>query len=109
MKVSSDQTSIHDKKDFIAKFYVEKRQNLGFNALLVDCLKKHYRTKLKNAIRLYFIIEGQGTFTIDGVKESAKQYDFFMIAGDQTYEYEGKMKLIEVNIPATDKSNEEKI
>jgi len=107
MKISLSQTEVHDKKDFIAKFYVTKSKNPNFNALLVECITGHYKTKLKNATRIYFIIEGHGTFTINGLTEKAEMHDCFIITANEIYSYEGKMKLIEVNVPATDKENEE--
>lgn len=107
MKIPLSQSKIHDKKDFIAKFYLEKADSPNFNALLVDCLTGHYKTTLKDATRMYFVVEGSGDFTIDGHKDSADLYDLFIVNSGQTYEYRGKMKLIEVNVPATDKNNEE--
>jgi hypothetical protein len=109
MKVSSSQAIIHDKGDFIAKFFIEKKDNPDFNFLLIDCLKSHYKTRLKKATRLYFVIEGNGYFIIDSIKQEANLYDLFIIKDNQTYEYRGKMKLIEINFPATDKNNEEKL
>ena len=109
MKISLSQAIIHDKGDFIGKFFIEKKDNAGFDFLLVECLKKHYKTRLKKATRLYYVIEGDGYFIIDNVKQEANLYDLFIINDNQTYEYQGKMKLIEINIPATDKTNEEKL
>lgn len=109
MKISLNQTEMHDLKDFIARFYVTKNDNKEFNALLVRCKTRHYRTKLKNATRLYFVVEGNGEFIIDNHKESAEVYDLFIIHDGQIYEYSGVMKLIEVNVPATDGDNEEKL
>lgn len=106
MKIPITSARVSDHKNFIAKFYLEKEQNLGFNALLVECLVGHDQKKLIDATRLYFVIEGSGTFTIDGQVEQAELYDLFVIKSGQTYEYKGLMKLIELNIPATDKSNE---
>ncbi|HLD81134.1 MAG TPA: hypothetical protein VJA40_03975 [archaeon] len=109
MKIPLSKTEVHDKKDFVAKVYVTKSQDRPFNALLVEVLKRHYKVRLKNSTRLYFVIKGNGTFTVDGKKEKADLYDCFVIKHGQVYEYEGKMKLIEVNVPATDESNEEKL
>jgi gentisate 1,2-dioxygenase len=109
MKISLNQASIHDKRDFIAKFYLEKKTNPEFNTIFVECINRHYKTKLKNATRIYFVIEGKGYFIIDNIKQEANLYDLFIIKDSQIYEYRGKMKLIEINFPATDKSNEEKL
>lgn len=109
MKIALKDTEVHDLKDFIAKFYVTKKDGEDFNALLVDCKTRHYKTKLKNAVRMYFVIEGNGEFVVDNEKYEANLHDYFLIKSGQIYEYSGKMKLIEVNIPSTDRSNEEEI
>src|SRR3989338_5207934 len=83
MKIPLSKTEVHDKKDFVAKVYVTKSQDRPFNALLVEVLKRHYKVRLKNSTRLYFVIKGNGTFTVDGKKEKADLYDCFVIKHGQ--------------------------
>ncbi len=109
MKIPLSDDRLHDKGDFQARFYVEKGDRIDFNALLVDCLTRHYKTKLKGAARMYLVLEGDGSFTVNGKKEVAQKYDLFILNDGDDYEYEGVMKLFEFNVPATDKSNEEKL
>jgi mannose-6-phosphate isomerase-like protein (cupin superfamily) len=109
MKIPLEDAEVHDKGDFVASFYLRKKDNLGLNALLVDCKERHYRAKLHGATRTYIIVEGTGTFTIDGIVENAKPYDCFVIQSGQVYEYAGRMKLLEINVPPTDRSNEERL
>ncbi len=109
MKISLSDERLHDKGAFTARFYIERKERSDFNALIVDCVTSHYKTKLKGAVRIYLVIEGSGTFTINGKKEEAHRYDLFVISDGDIYEYEGQIKLFEFNIPATDSHNEEKI
>jgi|SRR3989344_1397806 len=109
MKISSENTRFVDAKDFTANFYVEKKDGREFNALLVNCLKRHYKTKLTGATRAYIVLEGSGWFTINDRKEEAHQHDLFIVSGGDVYEYEGSMKLFEFNVPATDTTNEERL
>jgi gentisate 1,2-dioxygenase len=88
---------------------LELKTKRGFNALLVECLTRHYKTRLKNAVRVYLVLEGSGAFTVNDQTHKVEQYDMFVISDGDTYEYEGKMKLFEFNIPATDSSNEDKL
>jgi gentisate 1,2-dioxygenase len=74
----------------------------------VECAIRHYKARLKNATRGYLVIEGKGVFIINEERHDALPYDLFLILDGDTYEYEGKMKLFEFNVPATDSSNEEK-
>lgn len=109
MKISVGQTRGFDREAFKGNVYVDKQDNRGFNALLVECVTRHYKTKLKGASRMYLVVEGTGTFTINGTRDTAGPNDLFIISDGDTYEYEGKMKLFEFNIPATDKANEERL
>ena len=109
MKISLKQSRTHDLGAFAAHFYVEKKGGRDFNALLVDCVTRHYKTRMKGAARAYLVLEGNGTFVINGEREAAEAYDFFIISDGDVYEYEGEMKLFEFNVPATDASNEEKL
>jgi hypothetical protein len=109
MKISLKEAAFFDRADFTGNVYVGKEKAKGFNALFVTCITRHYKTKLQGAARAYLVLEGSGTFTIDGKKEPAEQYDFFLISDGQIYEYEGSMKLFEFNVPATDSGNEEKM
>ena len=109
MKISLKQTLFFDRQAFNGNVYIDKESGKDFNALLVTCLTGHYKTKLKNATRAYLVLEGAGTFTINGKEETAEQHDFFLISDGDVYEYAGKMKLFEFNVPATDSSNEEKV
>src|SRR3989338_2266133 len=107
MKISLNQTSFFDKVDFKGNIYVGKKDGNGFNALLVECITRHYKTRLRGASRMYLVIEGTGTFTMNEQQETAEPNDLFIIKDGDAYEYEGKMKLFEFNIPATDEANQE--
>ncbi len=109
MKVSLKQARFFDTGAFSGNVFIDKEDGKGFNALLVNCVTEHYKTRLKGATRIYVITEGSGTFTTNGEEKTAEPYDFFLIADGDIYEYKGKMKLLEFNIPATDSSNEEKV
>lgn len=109
MKIPLSKTTFFDREAFNGNKYVEKKDGKGFNALLVHCVTRHYKTKLKGATRMYLILEGRGTFTINDEIQSAQKDDLFIISDGDIYEYDGEMKLFEFNIPATDSSNEEKM
>ncbi|MFA6520709.1 MAG: hypothetical protein WCT44_03860 [Candidatus Paceibacterota bacterium] len=108
MKISLNQAKFFDRGDFNGNKYLEGKDK-GFNALMVNCVTRHYKTKLKNATRAYLVIEGNGSFVINDKKDNAEPYDLFIITDGDVYEYEGQMKLLEFNVPATNSSNEEKL
>lgn len=109
MKIPLSQARFFDRQAFTGNVYIGKEHGKGFNALLVDCLTRHYKTRLKGSVRAYLVLGGSGSFTINGMKEAALPYDFFLISDGDEYEYEGSLKLFEFNVPATDSSNEEKL
>src|SRR3989344_1733317 len=109
MKISLNQTIFFDQGDFNGNVYIDGKEGKGFNALLVECITRHYKMRLKNAVRAYLILEGKGSFTINGQTDTAEPYDLFVISSGDSYEYEGPMKLFEFNVPATDLSNEDKL
>ena len=109
MKISINDARFFDREAFNGNVFVEKKDNKGFNALLVNCISEHYKTKLKGATRVYLVIEGDGYFVLNGKEDTAGRDDLFVISDGDVYEYRGKMKLFEFNLPATDSSNEEKL
>ena len=109
MKISLEQTEVKDKGDFLARFYLTKEQSKDVSLVCVECRTRHYKTKMKGAKRMYLILEGSGSFIINDKREDAKPYDLFIISDGETYEYSGVMKMMEVNVPATDSSNYENL
>src|SRR3989344_7812239 len=99
MKIALKDTRAFDRGEFKGNVYVEKADNRGFNALLVDCLTGHYKTRLKGAVRGYLVLEGGGTFTINDKEIPAQQHDLFLIQDGDVYDYKGKMRLFEFNVP----------
>ena len=109
MKISLKQTNSFDKGDFKGNIYVAKKGGKKFSALLVECITRHYKTRIKGVSRMYLVIEGTGTFTINEQKSTVGPNDFLIVSDGDTYEYEGKMKLFEFNIPAADETNQENL
>ena len=109
MKISLKETEAFDLGAFKGNVYVHKDENRAFTSFFVDCLTKHHKVRLTGTTRVYFVMEGSGTFTINERTISAEKYDFFLIKDGDTYSYMGTMKLFSFSIPAADLSNEEKL
>lgn len=105
LKISSGQTTHIDKEGFSVDFYIQKEKNSDFSALIVDVHGRHYRTKMKGVKRVYFVIKGKGTFTLDHETHQVQKGDMYIIEDGHEYEYEGQMKLFEFNIPAAGLEN----
>ena len=105
-KISLKETKHFDRKGFSGDVYIDTNEGMGYNALVVDVHGRHYKTGIKGATRNYLVLEGKGTFTLDGETHQVKQGDLYIIPDGHNYEYEGEMKLFEFNVPGTNESNE---
>ena len=94
-----------DREGFSGDIYVQTNEGAGYNALIVDVHGRHPKKRMLGATRNYLIIDGTGTFTIDGKQHQVKKGDLFVIPDGGEYEYEGKMTLFEFNVPETTSDN----
>jgi len=94
------------REGFTAYVYNNKDQYPTLNTVYVDCFKDHEKVYVKTSHRLYFVIEGSGTFTLNNETFSVKQNDVIVIEPMVEYSYEGQMKLFETNYPATGSEDE---
>jgi len=98
-----------EKNGFTAYVYNNKNEYPTLNTVYVDCFENHEKVYVKNSHRLYFVIEGEGEFNVGDNKYSVKQKDVILIEPMTKYSYKGKMKLFEINYPATNSDDEVKI
>ncbi len=105
-KISLTDAFHFERDGFSGDVFVATDQGSGYNALLVDVHGRHYRTGIKGATRNYFVVEGEGKFTLDGEVYQVQKGDLYVIPDGHDYEYEGTMKLLEFNIPGTTRANE---
>jgi mannose-6-phosphate isomerase-like protein (cupin superfamily) len=96
------------EEGFTAFLYNLKSDFPSFNTVYVDCHKFHEEVYVKRSHRIYFVIEGSGTFTVDRKKNKTQKNDVIVIEPMTKYSYKGKMKLFEVNFPATNSEDEVK-
>ena len=99
MKISQKDGKAFEREGFAGNFYLENMDE-GFNAIFVDCFTGHPAKKIEGMTRCYFVIDGSGTFTINGEVMPAESHDFFIIKSGETYEYTGAMHLFEFNVPS---------
>jgi len=104
-KIPFDATQHFDREGFSGDIYVKPEDGLGYSALNVDVHGSHPLTKMAGATRSYYVREGTGTFTLDGVISEVKEGDLFVIPDGGAYEYKGEMKLFEFNVPGTTSAN----
>ena len=94
------------RKGFTAFLYNSKAEFPVLNTVYGDCFESHEKVYVKNSYRLYFILEGKGTFLVGKKKFKVKPTDVVVIPPRTEYSYQGKMKLFEANFPATGSEDE---
>ena len=57
------------------------------------------------ATRSYLVIDGEGTFTLNGKPLKVREGDLVVIPSDGEYSYQGEMSLFEFNVPGTTSAN----
>ena len=93
-----DKTKHFDQAGFSGDFYVSNEDKKGFNALRVSVHGKHPKKKMIDTTRVYFVIDGEGIFTLNETRYNAQKNDLFIVEPGNEYEYEGTMNLFEFNI-----------
>jgi len=97
------------REGFTAYVYNSKDEYPALNTVYVDCFKDHEKVYVKKSYRLYFVIEGEGTFNVGDNEYAVRQNDVIVIEPMVEYSYKGKMKLFETNYPATGGDDEVEI
>ena len=92
-------TEHFDREGFSGDVYMVDKEPTDFGALRVTAHGHHKRKKVTDGIRVYFVIDGHGTFTIDDTTYDVYKDDLYVIKPGSEYEYEGTMNLFEINIP----------
>jgi len=109
-KISLAETEQFERPGFTGHEYVTKTEGLGFAALQVNVHGAHPRKKmLDGTTRTYYVVGGEGTFTLGDETHAVAQGDLFVIPPEGEYEYEGVMTLLEMNISPDNSFKDQRI
>jgi quercetin dioxygenase-like cupin family protein len=100
LKFGLSDTSNFDRPGFDGHVHVSPEQGLGFTALTIDVNGEHPRKRIIEGTRTYYVVDGNGTFTLDSETHHVQPGDLFVILEYGEYSYEGRMTLFELNIPS---------
>ncbi|MDO8261459.1 MAG: hypothetical protein Q7T50_08290 [Candidatus Magasanikbacteria bacterium] len=70
----------------------EYKINSDFSAALIEISGDYGKLKCIGEDRIYFILDGEGKFVIDGEESEISQYDLIFVPRDTPYNIIGKMK-----------------
>jgi mannose-6-phosphate isomerase-like protein (cupin superfamily) len=91
-----------ERPGFDGQILVDGSENRGFSSLIVQVHGEHPpKRMLEDTTRTYFVLEGSGSFTLDGVRQAVGKGELVVIEPGGEYQYEGDMSLLETNISAT--------
>jgi len=108
--ISLSETEYFERDGFEGHVYVPKEAGEGFNALVIDVHGRHPEKRiLAGNTRSYFVIDGSGTFVVDGETQEAEKGDLLVIEAGSVYQYEGSMQLFEFNISPDNSFRDEKL
>ncbi|MCK4634692.1 MAG: hypothetical protein KAT37_02345 [Candidatus Aenigmarchaeota archaeon] len=80
----------------------EYKINPDFSGALIEINGDHGELKCLNENRIYFIVEGEGKFVIDGEENAVSGNDLIFIPKNTPYNIIGKLKYFLICSPAFD-------
>lgn len=109
-RVQLSETKSFQREGFDGHVYVPSEAGVGFNVLSVDVHGSHSRKRmLGDTTRTYYVIDGTGSFTLGETTTAVQAGDLFIIPPDGEYEYNGQMRLLEVNVSPSNGFQDEKL
>ena len=108
-KIALADTETLERGDFTGFVYVPKEAGVGFNAMRINLQGRHPHKRMVDTTRVYFVISGEGRFTIRDEVYKASPNDVFVIEPGVDYCYEGSMKLFEFNVSPDNSFKDEKL
>ena len=99
-----------EREGFSGDVLVPKEAEMGFTALQVNVDGAHpLKQILKGNTRSYFVVDGEGTFMLDGEPQAVNKGDLVVIPAGSQYEYQGTMTLFEFNVSPGNSFRDKKI
>ncbi len=92
--------SVEVEKNYIVDNYLDKSSNMGYSMVRTHLDGAHPRMKNTLSNRTYYIIDGNGTFEVDGEIFKLAKGDTLTIPKDTIYKFEGKFDAILISCPA---------
>ena len=86
--------------------YNSKGDFKNASAAYFEVKTEHGKVKTKRSDRIYYVIEGKGTFIINDKSVPVRKTDVVIVPKNAPYNYKGKMKLFLVHVPAFDEKYE---
>jgi RimJ/RimL family protein N-acetyltransferase/mannose-6-phosphate isomerase-like protein (cupin superfamily) len=109
-KISLEDTTSFERDGFTGHTFIPKEAELGFSAMQIDVHGSHPRKRmLEGTTRSYYVVDGEGTFTLGNATHTVAKGDVFVIPPGGEYEYRGEMTLFEFNVSPDNSFQDQKL
>ncbi|MEM6998135.1 MAG: hypothetical protein AAF413_04460 [Patescibacteria group bacterium] len=99
-----------EREGFSGDWYIRSDEAKGVNALMIHVHGRHPAKRiLEGNTRHYVVLNGEGTFSLNGVIHDVKEGDMITIEPGGEYEYQGNMRLFEFNISPNNTFGDERL
>lgn len=99
-----------EREGFTGDILVPKSAEMGFTALQVNVDGEHpLKEILRGNTRSYYVVDGEGTFALNGEIRTVAKGDLIVIPAGNQYEYQGVMTLFEFNVSPGNSFRDKKI
>lgn len=107
MKFTLNDSKSFEKHGIKLNVYASEKEMPEANTCLVECKEGHFQEFYdKKSTYLYYILEGKGTFYLNGKPIEAKSTDLIVAKPNTKIYYLGKMKMLLTVTPAWKEENE---
>jgi mannose-6-phosphate isomerase-like protein (cupin superfamily) len=97
--IQPGETKEFQRSGFRGEVYVENAAQLGFDVMRIVVAGGHPVKQIEEGnTRNYFVIAGQGNFTINGEVHEVEAQSFMTLPAGTVYSYSGEMQLLEFNV-----------
>jgi len=107
MKFTLKDSESFEKHGIKLNVYASNKEMPEANTCLIDCKEGHFEEFYdKKSTYIYYILEGKGTFYLNGKSTEVKATDVIVVKPNTKIYYIGKMKILLTVTPAWKEENE---
>lgn len=106
---NSDAPVRKHNESYSIKNYLTKEFNKDFSLAVSELDGEHELTKSTASDRIYYFIDGNARFIIDGITIEVEKDDTLYIEKNTEYSFSGNFKAVLINLPAFGIENDVKV
>lgn len=100
MIIKSEQVEFESRENMDIKVLSRASDFENASLALIKVKDKHGETKAMLNDRIYYVIEGNGFFLINGERQEIEKGDVVIVPKASEYDFGGELMVLLVNVPA---------